>query len=150
MATATYLIRDASDAETTIEAESMMDARAEAEEWVREGEHVLWTPSGGYLSAGTIWRNAHIIPMGEDGRPDLDARELLTVQIDPDEPPCSDERGHDWCQQDVTGHGGGVVVREQCKHCELQRWTDTWAQRPDTGEQGLTSVSYERDEREEE
>lgn len=80
-------------------------------------------------------------------------REHYTIALDPDEPECI-EAEHDWrtpheivggCSENpgVWGHGGGVTIHEICRHCGLQRHTDTWAQRPDTGEQGLRSVRYE-------
>jgi hypothetical protein len=40
------------------------------------------------------------------------------------------------------GHGGGVIIREVCAHCGKYRVTDTWAQRMDTGAQGLEAVEY--------
>jgi hypothetical protein len=43
----------------------------------------------------------------------------------------------------VFGHDGGVIIREVCRHCAAYRVTDTWAQNPATGEQGLESVTYE-------
>lgn len=74
--------------------------------------------------------------------------------IDPAEPTCA--RGHeehDWCSPHkllggltdnpgVQGHGGGVICRQVCRHCGRYRVTDTWAQDPSTGEQGLESVEY--------
>lgn len=42
----------------------------------------------------------------------------------------------------VWGHGAGVVIKEVCAHCGRYRVTDTWAQRRDTGEQGLCEVTY--------
>lgn len=72
-----------------------------------------------------------------------------TVALDPDAPACADGQDHDWAQprelvgEGVQGHGGGVVLRHVCRHCGSYRSTDTWAQRRDTGEQGLQSVSYE-------
>ncbi len=91
---------------------------------------------------------------------DVMARHVLTgetardtVQLDPPEPDCVDGQAHDWqSPHDVVGgltenpgvwgHGGGVQIVEVCAHCGGYRETDTWAQRPDTGEQGLESVSY--------
>jgi len=35
-----------------------------------------------------------------------------------------------------------VRYREVCAHCGAYRDTDTWAQDPETGEQGLTSITY--------
>lgn len=82
------------------------------------------------------------------------------VQIDPTEPPCEDGNEHNWTSPHeivgglkenpgVWGHGGGVVITEVCSHCGLRRITDTWAQDPTDGEQGLTSVEYGRDYEEE-
>lgn len=76
-----------------------------------------------------------------------------TEQLDPDEPYCTGA-SHDWQSPHevlggleenpgVWGHGGGVIIRRVCAHCGAYRITDTWAQRPDTGEQGLTSIRYE-------
>jgi len=76
-----------------------------------------------------------------------------TVAIDPDEPDCVDV-AHRWRSPHrlvggiaenpgVWGHGGGVMITECCMRCGCARLTDTWAQDPETGEQGLTSVRYE-------
>lgn len=76
-----------------------------------------------------------------------------SIAIDPDEPECSAEE-HDWQRPieivgglaenpGVFGHGGGVRILEICANCGIKKRTDTWAQRPDTGEQGLTSIRYE-------
>lgn len=81
-------------------------------------------------------------------------RECVTVTIEPIEPECAGEHDHDWRSPysvlggikenpGVWGHGGGVILREVCAHCGRYRITDTWAQRKDTGEQGLESVKYE-------
>ena len=77
-----------------------------------------------------------------------------TVKLDAEEPDCEDGEEHDWRSPysvlggfkenpGVWGHGGGVIIREVCAHCGQYRITDSWAQRPDTGEQGLESVEYE-------
>lgn len=42
----------------------------------------------------------------------------------------------------VEPKGGGVVSTEVCGACGCERLTDTWAQDPMTGEQGLTSVAF--------
>jgi hypothetical protein len=84
---------------------------------------------------------------------ETDESDEATVVLHPAEPKCS-HAGHDWqspyeivggleCNPGVWGHGGGVKVEEVCMHCGCARLTDTWAQRPDTGEQGLTSTTYE-------
>jgi hypothetical protein len=77
-----------------------------------------------------------------------------TVTCEAEEPDCDDDQEHDWqspialvggCKENpgVHGHGGGVLITEVCRHCGCKRVTDTWAQNPTTGEQGLRSVEYE-------
>jgi len=98
---------------------------------------------------GTIWIDVNV-SCKETGESESD-----TVQLDEDEPDCESDGGvHNW-QSPIElvggikenpgcwGHGGGVIITEVCMHCGCKKTTDTWAQRPDTGEQGLTSVSYE-------
>lgn len=80
--------------------------------------------------------------------------ERITVRLDPKEPECSDDEGHDWHapheivggikeNPGVWGHGGGVIFHEVCRRCGCGRTTDTWAQDLATGQQGLESVKYE-------
>lgn len=77
-----------------------------------------------------------------------------TVTLEPEEPDCEDGETHDWqsphClvgglteNPGVHGHGGGVLITEVCLVCGCKRVTDTWAQNPTTGEQGLREVTYE-------
>ena len=66
----------------------------------------------------------------------------LVTQIDPVEPDCEHPEGHNWIYDTARGHGGGVITWETCSHCGVQQVTDTWGQRPDTGEQGFTTVEY--------
>jgi hypothetical protein len=83
------------------------------------------------------------------------SRTTETVTVHPAEPECEAEDwdpetgetltrddGHEWRDSGLQGHGGGVVYDETCEHCGLIRETDTWATNPETGEQGLESVSY--------
>jgi len=89
-----------------------------------------------------IYANADGTP--REGRVQV---EYHTVALNPDEPPCLDEQSHNWSDdEDLAGHvhssGGGVVYSEVCTACGWERETDTWAQRPDTGEQGLQSETY--------
>ncbi len=95
----------------------------------------------------TIWTDIHAVCK------ESDEHESVTVEIEPDEPRCENGHAHDWQSPHevlgglkenpgVQGHGGGVIITEVCAHCGTYRVTDTWAQRPDTGEQGLTSVAY--------
>ena len=78
-----------------------------------------------------------------------------TRTCDPPEPECVHADGHEWTSHveleggvkenpGCQGHGGGVVIREHCARqgCAVTRETDSWAQRRDTGEQGLHSVGY--------
>lgn len=126
----------------TIDADSLEDAIEQTEEWARDGD---WD-----LSGGTIWVHAYLIET-EDGE---ETRHRVTCQVDPEEPPCTEGK-HDWQapveivggikeNPGIWGHGGGVTIQEVCMHCGCGKFTDTWAQDPETGEQGLTSVEYER------
>ena len=96
---------------------------------------------------GTVWIDAELL----DARGDV--VDSLTIAVDPREPDCDETTNgeHDWRDDGATGfgdvvrgNGGGVICASRCKLCGLRRVTDTWATRPDTGEQGLTSVRYER------
>jgi hypothetical protein len=82
-----------------------------------------------------------------------DEFETDTVVIEPREPPCEPGRTHDWRtpydvlgglrdNPGVWGHGGGLIMRSVCRHCGRYRIVDTWAQRRDTGEQGLIETTY--------
>lgn len=75
-----------------------------------------------------------------------------TVTLEPDAPDCSAD-DHDWQSPirvvdgikenpGVWGNGGGVIMLQVCAHCGAYCETNTWAQRRDTGERGLTEVSY--------
>ena len=77
-----------------------------------------------------------------------------TITIDPKEPECPDREGHDWQSPleivggdrhnpGVWGRGAGAIIVEACMRCGCERRTNTWAQNPVNGEQGLTSVSFE-------
>jgi hypothetical protein len=135
-----YELRDDSNQET-IEARDLADARRQAGAWARAGD---WNEP-----EETIWIRVTIFD--EDG----DWVDTVHVAIDPTEPACSGYEEHDWRaphalvgglkeNPGVHGHGGGIVIAEVCVRCGCKRTTDTWAQDRSTGEQGLTSVSYER------
>ena len=138
-----YKIRDEGSYEI-VEADSMAEAEEAAREWLR-GES--WDRSQ------TIWLDARVIEMDEDDQPS-DNTSLVTVTLQPEEPSCIDDDGHDWASPyqilggieenpGVWGHGGGVYIQAVCLRCGCGRTRDTWAQRSDTGEQGLESISYE-------
>lgn len=133
-----YTLRsDGADLEIT--AEDLADARRQARDWIRDGSYDE--------ISSTIWVDCDIMQGGE-------VVATVTEAMDPVEPECSDETGHDWRaphhlvgglveNPGVHGHGGGVVSVEVCILCGCKRTCDSWAQRPDTGEQGLNSVEYE-------
>lgn len=70
----------------------------------------------------------------------------IKVTVQPDDPPCPGEDGHDWKDGPVRGSGGGVKYRDTCRRCELKRVTDTWGTDPSDGTQGHRTVRYERPE----
>jgi hypothetical protein len=132
-----YTLRDDSGSEEDIVASSLKDARKQAEEWVRDGD---WRDTD-----ETFWVTVRI--WGEDG-----SQDCIEVAIEPEEPECSAD-GHAWYSPyavvggirenpGVWGHGGGVIIHEVCSNCGANRHTDTWAQDRNTGQQGLTSVTY--------
>jgi hypothetical protein len=118
-------------------------AREAARQYVDDGD---WGESD-----TTMWVHVHVWPAGGDA----DDSERIRIEIEPDEPACeSDEGEHDWQNPielvggirenpGVFGHGGGVKIHEVCVRCGAFRVTNTWAQDPETGEQGLESITYE-------
>lgn len=114
-----------------------------------EDEARRWIEGGDYMcpeTPRTTWVDCRITEVDADDAP-VDGGEswTVTVQIDPPAPACTSADGHAWQQvpDGVRGHGGGVIACDYCGRCGAYRIIDTWAQRPDTGEQGLTSVRYE-------
>lgn len=87
------------------------------------------------------WRRALALDENQVITIEMD-RSRHTIEIEPDEPECEHADGHDWHERGVRGHGGGVEITHVCAHCGRYMIVDTWAQRPDTGEQGLRSVEY--------
>jgi hypothetical protein len=130
---------------------STMDPRAAAQEYVDGGDWPDWEVRTYWVRVSTWKRYALGDHLAFD---DDDTRQDVTVAIDPTPPACP-EGDHEWtsphevvggCEfsPGVFGHGGGAIVKEVCHHCGALKITDTWAQCPETGEQGLTSVHYER------
>ena len=77
-----------------------------------------------------------------------------TIFVDETEPSCAHADGHVWTSPHdvvggivenpgVTGHGGGVIIRDVCPRCSVYRVRDTWATNPATGEQGFEATHYE-------
>ena len=127
-----------------IEAESAQDA---CQQYVDGGD---WGSE-----AKTSWVRVTATEIADEVE-DLDApepeSETYTIEIPPTEPECCGG-DHDWASPlsvvggikenpGVYGHGGGVICTEVCRHCGCYQITDTWAQNPENGAQGLTSVEY--------
>lgn len=126
--------------DTCDRAASIEEARQKAEQWILDFDY-------GNVDE-TFWMDVDIYDDAEDNGD----YERLTVTIHPDEPDCL-EGEHRWesphCifgglkeNPGVFGNGGGVIIKELCSNCGRYRITDTWAQRADTGEQGLKSIHY--------
>lgn len=105
----------------------------------------------------TTWITVRVWREGIDSDGDICRvdEERIKITLDPPEPACIDKHAeHDWesplsivggCKEapGVYGHSGGVTIQEVCVRCGCGKLTDTWAQDPETGEQGLNSVRYE-------
>ena len=103
--------------------------------------------------AKTKWIRVWVTELDDRGVEIEDTRDSQTVALDPDEPDCVDGEEHDWVRPyvlvggleenpGVWGHGGGVQTTSVCRRCGAYRHGDSWAQDPETGEQGLCSVEY--------
>lgn len=125
----------------TIEADSIEEALEVAKENV-DGDNYAYDGA-----STTLWIDVKVVNV------ETEEESRDTVVCYAKEPKCVDGE-HDWQSPweivggikdnpGVWGKGGGVIVNEVCMKCGCKKTTDTWAQRPDTGEQGLTSVSYE-------
>jgi len=127
-----------------ISAVSFEEAKEQAEQWIADGD---WDTSTGT----TIWVRGYLSETDDNGD---ETSHPLQVAIDPPEPQCVHAGGHDWqaphrivggskeCPG-VSNKGGGVSIQEVCVRCGCGKLTDTWAENPETGEQGLYSVSYQ-------
>ncbi len=130
------------------EADSGADA---AQAWMDSGSWDAETKTW-WHHCRTVRRAIYFDRDGDLADVDLDAEDH-TVAVEPEEPDCTSNEGHDWqtphdllggCRENpgVRGHGGGVTCKEVCVNCGAYRTTDSWAQDPVTGEQGLDSVAY--------
>ena len=138
-----YTLRDPDSGVTMkIKAFDLKDAREYADDWALDGDYNLTSDDS------TIWVDVQILDA------DGDHIDTVTTEINPPEPDCDQGQEHDWRtpysvlgglkeNPGVWGHGGGVISKEVCARCGVYRISDSWAQRPDTGEQGLNSVTYE-------
>lgn len=124
----------ATDGNATIEIEAESSKEA-AQEYVDGGD---WGPLD-----STTWITVHCWQQTAAGRKLNE--ESHTITLNPEEPACT-AHFHNWLDLSVNGNGGGVTIRERCAECGLKRTTNTWAQNPETGEQGLRSVQYSQTE----
>jgi len=101
-----------------------------------------------YRAETTVW--VRIIVRNEED-PDEELSDYVTVY--PSEPDCVEYHEHDWqspysvvggCRENpgVYGHGGGVIITTVCRHCGKYMVEDSWAQDPETGQQGLDTIAY--------
>lgn len=133
--------------EIEIEAEDMDAAQASAQAWAREGDYDT--------TEGTVYVDVWVLPHDQEGEPDDDEAERVTVALDQPEPRCVSPDGHDWRSPHwlvggleenpgVWGKDGmGVLINEACLRCGCLRRTDTGAQRHDTGARGFREVTYD-------
>ena len=134
-----------------IEADNEAEMEELAEEWLREIVDPFLAPGwqGDPEELETYWEDVTWVEVGNENN-----EGVITARIDPPEPDCADDESHNWTSPHeivggieenpgVWGHGGGVIIHEACSHCGCRKTTDTWAQRSDTGEQGLESITYE-------
>lgn len=133
----------ADDGSYEVEYEGLTASEA-AQKYVDEGS---WGEN-----ASTVW--VSVLSYRKDSDGDIYDQEDHTIAIDPQEPDCVVGEEHDWRapfsllgglkeNPGVHGHGGGVICKEVCAHCGAYKITDSWAQNPETGEQGLDSIEYQ-------
>jgi len=129
-----------------LQSTTLPEAMAEAQLWVLDANWE-WDLS----ECTTIWVRYYVYWTDEDGE---EQNRWEKVGIDPPEPKCKSDDGHDWQSPHaivggikenpgVYGHGGGVTIQSVCMRCGCGQLTDTWAQDPEDGEQGLESVRYQ-------
>lgn len=119
----------------TIAAADLEDARAQAIAMIhREDYDCGYEPD--YET--TIWVDATI--EGPDGE-----ETSIVAQLDPPEPDCESEAGHEWEDGPVYGDGGGIAWTSTCRHCAWRKRYTNWGQRPDNGRQGYPVTSYDRE-----
>lgn len=137
----------ADDGFAEIEYSTELSATEASQEYVDSGD---WN-----LNNSTKWINVHTYKKGinESGQIVPCNFENHSVELNPQEPECVFDNEHEWkspysivggCEENpgVHGSGGGVIITECCMLCGCKKQTDTWAQDPSNGEQGLTSIEY--------
>ena len=122
---------------------------ADADAAVAYGEE--WLRSGDWDRSQTLFLEAEVVELDDDGE-FSDTLGTVRVVLPPEEPRCV-AGSHLWCSPydllgglkdnpGVFGNGGGVRIKEVCKHCGTCRLTDTWATNPCDGTQGHETVEY--------
>lgn len=147
----------ADDGNCPVEYPDAESGREAAEQYVADGDWGDESRTETDYHHLRYWRVALYLHEGEVCEAeDIDA-DSCRVTSEPPVPPCVDGTDdHDWqspswlggCDENpgVWGHGGGVVCHEVCLRCGCGQETDSWAQDPQTGEQGLHSVTYHPDQ----
>ena len=106
--------------QTTVIAKDLKEAKEKAKEWLTSGEFGDGTH--------TVWLHGRV--EGPDGTA------YITIKVDPEEPNCVDELGHDWQRPHsllgglkenpgVWGTSKGVSITEVCSRCGVYRTTET-------------------------
>ena len=160
------LVNDGTDADYTVAAESAADAISIVGQLAQDWD---WNDSNSensiYIDLEAIEVDPSAVPSNWNGKTsrvcvaDEDSyvvggerAEARNYEIEPPQPRCS-ASAHDWRSPHVVvgglednpgvwASGGGVEIVEVCAACGRYRETDTWAQNPDNGDQGLRSVKY--------
>jgi hypothetical protein len=109
---------DDGNCEIEIEADTAEEA---AQEYVDGGE---W---GVNEFGKTAWIEVRVWPASMTRQEAMDdgEDEAIMVRVDPDEPECDSEDGHDWQESGSIGNGGGVITTEVCRRCDCRRTTNT-------------------------
>jgi len=120
-----------------------------AQEYVDDGDWNCERPTWIHVSTWDRYT------LGDVTLDDESSRQRHSVELAQEEPECTHDDEHDWrsphsvlggCESNpgVWGNGGGVIIREICRHCGCLRTTDTWATDPQDGTQGHRTVTYEQ------
>src|SRR5690606_4202298 len=130
----------ATDGNAEVEYRTAKSAKEAAREYVETGDwgernETIWIDVLAYRKALVVGENDDVVEVRID-------EQRHTITLDPNEPDCTDGQTHDWRGRDMRSHGGGLIITEVCAHCGRRRIHNTWAQRPDTGEQGLGAIEY--------
>lgn len=126
---------DGSGVTSLIEASTLDEAHEMAGAWAREGDY-----HGDGFGRGTVWVDVRIEWTDSDGESRVDM--ARSIAIDPPAPRCARSNEHTWRAVGVWPSGARTRGTDVCAKCGVAKHWDSFAQRPDTGEQGLSSVRY--------